>query len=169
VGSQNWICAEVDGNLPYFTSAEMPLRTDLELGSVAGLPPFFVCDGTSGLNNWIPDPPQAGFKDVSPKLPGLARDGGYEEVNASSFSAKAQTLDSFMFGHGLTRRYVGKARTGKIVGVNVVPGGPSGIRGNPNYAIRLGTWLTADYRSVEMSVSIPHGRFVERETFVPPP
>jgi len=114
-------------------------------------------------------PPQAGFKDVGPGLPGLARDGGYEVVNASSFSARAQNLDAFMFNHGPVRRYVGEARTGpgKIAGVNVIPGGPSGIPGDPNYATQLGTWLTADYHAVEMGVSIPQGHIVERETLVP--
>jgi penicillin amidase len=114
-------------------------------------------------------PPQAGFKDVGPGLPGLARDGGYEVVNASSFNARAQNLDSFMFNHGPVRRYVGEARTGpgKIAGVNVIPGGPSGIPGDLNYATQLGTWLTADYHSVEMGLSIPHGLIVERETLVP--
>ena len=55
VGSQNWAYADVEGNLAYFASAEMPLRADLEQGSVVGSPPFFVRDG-SGPNNWIPDP-----------------------------------------------------------------------------------------------------------------
>jgi penicillin amidase len=116
-------------------------------------------------------PPQAGFENVSPDLLGIARDGGYEVVNASSFSARAQDLDSFMFGSGPARRYVGEARTGPgyIAGVNVVPGGPSGIPGDPNYATQLGTWLTADYHAVEMSMSISDDLFVERETFVPAP
>lgn len=56
VGSQNWAYADRDGNLAYFTSAELPLRSDLEQGAVAGLPPFFVRDGSSGANNWVPDP-----------------------------------------------------------------------------------------------------------------
>jgi acyl-homoserine lactone acylase PvdQ len=116
-------------------------------------------------------PPQAGFKDLSPELPGLARDGCYEVVNRSGFSARAQDHDSFMFGHGSVRRYVGQARRGpsKIAGVNVVPGGPSGIPGDPNYATQLGTWLTTDYHAVEMGVSIPHGLIVKRETFVSAP
>jgi len=116
-------------------------------------------------------PPQAGFKDLSPELPGLARDGGYEVVNRSGFSARAQDLDSFMFGHGPARRYVGQARRGpsKIAGMNVVPGGPSGIPGDPYYATQLGTWLTADYHAVKMGLSFPKGPFVERETFVPAP
>ncbi len=114
-------------------------------------------------------PPQAGFEDLSPELPGLARDGGYEVVNRSGFSARAETLNSFMFDGGSVRRYVGEAGKGNIAGVNVVPGGPSGIPGDPNYATQLATWLTADYHAVKMGVPIPHGRFVERETFVPAP
>ena len=104
-------------------------------------------------------PPQASFKDLSPELPGLARDGGYETVNVSSFSARAQNLNSFMFGRGSVRRYVGRARTGlrDIAGVNVIPGGPSGIPGNPNYATQLGTWLTADYHKVNMGGVLPGG------------
>jgi penicillin G amidase len=53
VGSQNWAYAGVDGHIAYFTSAEMPLREDLEAGTVHGLPPYFLRDGTGG-NEWLP-------------------------------------------------------------------------------------------------------------------
>jgi penicillin amidase len=54
VGSQNWAYADVDGNIAYFTSAELPLREDLQAGFVDGLPPYFVRDGTGVLRNeWI--------------------------------------------------------------------------------------------------------------------
>jgi len=53
VGSQNWAFADVRGNLAYFTSAEMPLREDLEAGHVNGLPPWFIRNGTGG-NEWLP-------------------------------------------------------------------------------------------------------------------
>ncbi|HEX6203862.1 MAG TPA: penicillin acylase family protein, partial [Thermoanaerobaculia bacterium] len=52
-GSQNWAYADVHGDIAYFTSAEMPLREDLEAGTVAGLPPWFVRDGSGG-NEWLP-------------------------------------------------------------------------------------------------------------------
>jgi penicillin amidase len=112
-------------------------------------------------------PPQGGFEDLSPDLRGVARDGGFEVVNASGFSADAVNLNSFTFGGGPVRRYVGRARTGPgdIVGVNVIPGGPSGIPGDPLYANQLGTWLTADYHRVNMSLVIPGG---SEETFSPP-
>ena len=109
-------------------------------------------------------PPQAGFEDLAPDLPGLARDGGYNVVNASGFSARATGLNSFRFGGGPVRRYVGEPRGNRIVGVNVVPGGPSGVPGDPRYATQLATWLTADYHGVDMRRRVPG----ERELLVPP-
>jgi penicillin amidase len=111
-------------------------------------------------------PPQGGFEDLAPGLRGLARDGGYNVVNASGFSARAIGLDSFMFGGGPVRRYVGQASSGRIKGVNAVPGGPSGIPGDPDYATQLGIWLTADYHRVRMGPVVPVG---ETEALIPPP
>ncbi|HEY0344482.1 MAG TPA: penicillin acylase family protein [Solirubrobacteraceae bacterium] len=60
VGSQNWAVADTAGNIAYWTSAEAPLREDLQSGTVAGPPPFFVRDGTGALpHGWIPDPSPA--------------------------------------------------------------------------------------------------------------
>jgi penicillin G amidase len=53
VGSQNFAYADVEGNIAYFTSAELPLREDLQAGSVNGLAPFFIRNGTGG-NEWLP-------------------------------------------------------------------------------------------------------------------
>lgn len=53
VGSQNWIYTDVDGNIAYFTSGEMPIREDLQAGTVTGLPPFFLRDGAGGGNDWV--------------------------------------------------------------------------------------------------------------------
>ena len=111
-------------------------------------------------------PPQNGFADLGPDLPGVARDGGYNVVNASGFSARATGLNSFRFGGGPVRRYVGRVLgSGKIEGFNVIPGGPSGIPGDPGYTTQLATWLTADYHPVSLSLVIPGG--VE-ETLTPP-
>ena len=111
-------------------------------------------------------PPQAGFENVSPQLLGVARDGGYNVVNASGFSARAIGVDSFRFGGGPVRRYVGRARFGTIKGVNATPGGPSGIPGDPGYATQLATWLTADYHHVRMNMGIADS---EQQILVPPP
>jgi len=60
VGSQHWAVADTRGNIAYWTSAEAPLREDLQSGTVAGAPPFFVRDGTGALpNGWIADPSPA--------------------------------------------------------------------------------------------------------------
>jgi penicillin amidase len=53
VGSQNWSYADVRGNIAYFTSAEMPVREDLQAGKVNGLPPWFIRNGQGG-NEWLP-------------------------------------------------------------------------------------------------------------------
>ncbi|HVS32905.1 MAG TPA: penicillin acylase family protein [Thermoanaerobaculia bacterium] len=53
VGSQNFIYTDVDGNIAYFTSGEMPIREDLQAGTIKGAPPFFVRDGRTSGNDWI--------------------------------------------------------------------------------------------------------------------
>jgi penicillin amidase len=53
VGSQNWIYTDIDGNIAYFTSGEMPLREDLQAGTVNGVPPFLIRNGAAGGNDWI--------------------------------------------------------------------------------------------------------------------
>jgi penicillin G amidase len=53
VGSQNFSFADTRGNIAYFTSAEMPVREDLQAGTVNGLPPWFIRDGQGG-NEWLP-------------------------------------------------------------------------------------------------------------------
>ncbi|MFQ6117192.1 MAG: penicillin acylase family protein, partial [Candidatus Bipolaricaulia bacterium] len=57
-GSQNWAYADVDGNIAYFTSGELPLREDLEAGTVDGaMPPWLIRDGTGTYKHqWIPEP-----------------------------------------------------------------------------------------------------------------
>ncbi len=52
-GSQNFAYADDQGNIGYFTSGEMPIREDLQAGTVNGLPPWFLRNGTGG-NEWLP-------------------------------------------------------------------------------------------------------------------
>jgi len=56
VGGQNFGYADIDGNIAYFTSGTVPLRADLQQGTVAGgVPPFLLRDGTGQLNHeWLP-------------------------------------------------------------------------------------------------------------------
>lgn len=55
-GSQNWSYTDRQGNLAYFASAEMPVRTDLQvLGAPAGgVPPYFIRQGNLEWHQWLP-------------------------------------------------------------------------------------------------------------------
>ena len=55
-GSQNFIYGDVDGNIAYFTSAEAPVRADLQAGTVGGgIPPFLIRDGSGAAHHdWLP-------------------------------------------------------------------------------------------------------------------
>ncbi len=52
VGSQNFAYVDKRGNFAYFVSAEMPIREDLQAGTVAGAPPYIIRNGTGG-NEWM--------------------------------------------------------------------------------------------------------------------
>ncbi len=56
VGSQNFGVADVDGNIAYFTGAEVPLREDLQtMMQPDGTPPMFIRDGTGTYKHeWLP-------------------------------------------------------------------------------------------------------------------
>jgi len=53
VPAQNWMCIDVSGNIAYFSAGELPLREDLERGTVSGASPRMIRDGTGG-NEWLP-------------------------------------------------------------------------------------------------------------------
>jgi penicillin G amidase len=90
-------------------------------------------------------PPGAGFTDLGPGLPGVATDGGFSVVDASSHNPRASTLNGFMFGGGPARRFVAEARRSHPRAVQVIPGGESGNPAGPWFGNQLGLWLTDDY------------------------
>jgi penicillin amidase len=96
--------------------------------------PFSIPGATPGLPPSFPD------------LSGLATDGGFGVVDASSHSARAANSNAFMFGSGPNRRYVGSPGTapGSIGAETSLPGGISGTLGSPFYANLLKIWLTND-------------------------
>ncbi len=88
-------------------------------------------------------PPAGGaFPPSFADLPGVAADGGFGVVDASSHSARADDADDFMFGSGPVRRYVGGPKPGRMTGQSSLPGGESGVLGSPFYANLLPEWLT---------------------------
>ena len=52
-GTQNFAYADIAGNIAYFATSEVPVREDLQNGTVTGLPPWFIRNGTGG-NEWLP-------------------------------------------------------------------------------------------------------------------
>lgn len=87
-----------------------------------------------------------GFPPSFAGLRGLATDGGFGVVDASSHNPRAQSLNDFMFGSGPNRRYVGTPGGGKgsIEAESALPGGASGVVGSEFYANLLERWLTND-------------------------
>jgi len=96
--------------------------------------PFSIPGATPGLPPSFPD------------LSGIATDGGFGVVDASSHSARAGSSGAFMFGSGPNRRYVGTPGTapGTIAAETSLPGGISGSLTSPFYANLLRLWLTND-------------------------
>lgn len=98
VGSQNWSYADRRGHIAYFASGELPLREDLQAGTVRGLPPYLVRDGQGG-NEWLPrsttQPGQALPYEVLPQaeLPQLVDPPRGFFVNANNDPA-GTTLDN---------------------------------------------------------------------------
>ncbi len=97
-GSQNFAYADVDGNIAYFTSGEMPIREDLQAGTVNGLPPFFIRNGEGG-NEWLPvknpQPHQAIPYEILPysEMPQVANPANGFFVNANN-DPIGQSLDN---------------------------------------------------------------------------
>ena len=118
------------------------------------------------------DTPPAGgaFPPSFPDLPGLAVDGGFGVVDASSHSARADDSNAFMFGSGPSRRYIGESsRTPPgIKGQTVLPGGESGVLGSPLYANILGRWLTNEYYDIRQRNRDVKQSAASTQKFVPP-
>jgi penicillin G amidase len=96
--------------------------------------------------------PTAGdFVDLSPELPGLATDGGWETIDNSPFALLAASSHAYTFGGGPARRYVGELRRWRIKSVQVIPGGESGVVGSRFYANQLPLWLANEYHDVLFS------------------
>jgi penicillin amidase len=75
-------------------------------------------------------------------LPGIPRQGGFEVIDRSDNDARGKTVNGFMFNAGPSRRYACEAGPGSISAQNSLPGGVSGVLGDPNYFSILPLWLT---------------------------
>jgi penicillin G amidase len=114
-------------------------------------------------------PPGAGFTDLAPGLRGVATDGGFGVVDASSHNPRASGLNSFMFGGGPARRFVAEAFNSHPHAVQVIPGGESGNPSGPWFGNQLGLWLTDDYHTATTVRGEVLRDATLQEEFVPPP
>ena len=112
-------------------------------------------------------PPAGGFNHLSQDLRGLARSGGYEVVDASRHSARADGVNDFKFGSGASRRLVSVLDPSGIQAEQIIPGGQSGVLGSPQYAGQLGRWLTNDYHPVLLDPDAVLADAVTQADFVP--
>jgi len=112
-------------------------------------------------------PNGGGFMDLAPDLPGLARQGGFEAVDASSHSARADSLNGFMFGRGPNRRFVGEMTPLGVDGFETIPGGQSGVFYSPNYSSQLPLWLTNSYHELAVGAEDGDAVAVVTHTFKP--
>lgn len=112
-------------------------------------------------------PPGAGFTDLSPLLPGIATDGGFDVVDASNHNPRAASLNGFMFGSGPSRRFIGEARRSRVRAVEIIPGGESGVPGNPLFGNMLALWLTNEFHEAFFTTGQVMSNKVSREDFTP--
>jgi penicillin G amidase len=107
-----------------------------------------------------------GFANLSAQLPGLARPGGYEIVDASGHNLRANSVNGFMFGSGPARRFIGEM-SNPVVAQQILPGGQSGVYGNPLYASQLSRWLTNNYKPLVIDANAAVANPARTLNFVP--
>ena len=112
-------------------------------------------------------PEGGGFSSLAPELPGIPRSGGFQVVDASSHSARASGVNSFMFGAGPNRRFVGQLAPRAIEAFQVIPGGQSASPLSPFQANQLGLWLTNDYHPMLITSQSVRANRQAAQTFEP--
>ncbi|HZP68222.1 MAG TPA: penicillin acylase family protein [Rudaea sp.] len=137
--------------------------TDLSTYHWGALHRFVLVHPLGSVFN-IPGPNPYGFTDLSPELPGLARDSAFETVNPGGGSLRVSGVDDFMFSGATApgRRFVGQMSS-PISAVEVIPGGESAVLGDPNYASQLLLWLTGNYHPLVVD---PHAATQGNQTVV---
>ncbi len=114
----------------------------------------------------IPGQGLYGIQNLAPNLLGVARSGGYESVDAAAHNTRAQSANEFMFGSGPARRFVGEMTT-PISAEQILPGGQSGVLGDPLYISQLPRWLTNGYKPLVINAASATGAAVSILEFDP--
>ncbi len=113
-------------------------------------------------------PQGGGLAHLDIDLPGVARSGGFEVVDASSHDVRADTPDDFMFSSGAARRTVAEMTPGSPNVSEVIPGGRSGVFVSPFYTNQLRLWLVNDYLPLGFGESDGQANAIDVETFITP-
>lgn len=93
------------------------------------------------------------FPQPLPSLPGIPTDGGFGVVDASSHSARADSVNDFMYGSGATNRMVVEGRPFNLKAKSVWPGGTSAVPGNEFYLVpMLPNWLSNDAQPLRFNI-----------------
>lgn len=114
----------------------------------------------------IPGPGLYGLTNLSTELQGVARQGGYEAVDASSHNSRANSVNGFMFGSGPARRFVGQMST-PIAADQIYPGGQNAVLGSPGYISQLPRWLVNAYKPLPIDQAAHQAAVVSTVSFVP--
>ncbi|MEM6454791.1 MAG: penicillin acylase family protein [Acidobacteriota bacterium] len=114
-------------------------------------------------------PPAGGLADVGPNLPGLARSGGFQTLDASSHDPRAEDAQSFQFGAGPARRFVGVQQIDGRDLREVIPGGTSEALGSRFQADQLRLWLVNDLHDLPLTPDEVLAVAFVFQRFVPPP
>jgi len=101
-------------------------------------------------------------------LDGIPRSGGYQVLDASGHSTRANSLNGFMFSHGPARRFVGTMTPEGPIIDQVIPGGQSGvITTQVLYVNQLFSWLVNSYLPLFLDIDLIDVIAVARQTFEP--
>ena len=103
---------------------------------------------------------------VAADLPGVARQGGYDVVDASGHNSRANTLNGFMFGSGPVRRFIGEMTDTPTL-LQIAPGGQDGKIGGPGYISQLPRWLVNAYKPLVVDPAVSEAGEIAKLDFVP--
>jgi len=109
-----------------------------------------------------------GLNDLSPELPGVARSGGFDVVDASGHDPRADGVNEFMFSAGPARRTVAHMTPSRPVVDEIIPGGRSGVVNSPFYTNQLFFWLVNAYLPLGIGEADGQAAAVEVTTFSSP-
>lgn len=99
-------------------------------------------------------PTLGGYKNLTPKLPGLSRDGGIQTINSANFNGAAEKTSDFIFPAGASLRQIVSMQNNKIHALYCLAGGESENPNSPYFASMLQNWLSGKYFKILLNPNI---------------